>query len=270
MSMSVTLAAAVLLALVPLAGALTWGWAPPATSSTSVSAEPMRRGTAADLSRNGIGMRFVRVPSGRFRMGSPVRPVEQPIHIVSVPAFWMGVTEVTQAQWRAVMGGNPSHFKKAGPDAPVEMVSWDDVQSFIRKLNAFEPDRRYRLPSEAEWEYACRAGTREEVYGPVDAIAWISENSNGTTHPVGLKQPNAFGLHDMLGNVPEWCQDTWHPDYAGAPADGSVWMGTSSQHVLRGGGWDLPAFFVRAALRDVWHPVHRLGFRVVCVPGGMK
>jgi len=223
--------------------------------------------TTAVPRRNSIGMRFIEIPAGSFAMGSTVREAEQPVHRVFVRNFWMGVTEVTQAQWQAVMGNNPSHFKKAGPDAPVEMVSWDDAQVFIRKLNALEPNGRDRLPSEAEWEYACRAGSSEETYGPVDAIAWVKENSGGTTHPVGLKRPNAFGLYDMFGNVPEWCQDTWHPDYKGAPTDGSAWEGTGSiYHPLRGGGWDLPSFFVHTALRDPYNPIHRLGFRVVFVP----
>jgi formylglycine-generating enzyme required for sulfatase activity len=220
----------------------------------------------ADPGRNSIGMRFVEIPAGSFEMGSAVREAEQPVHRVFVPGFWMGVTEVTQAQWQAVMGSNPAYFKKAGSNAPVEQINWEDAQAFIQKLNALEPDRRYRLPSEAEWEYACRAGGKEETYGTVDAIAWVAENAGGTTHPVGRKQPNAFGLHDMLGNVWEWCQDTWHPNYQRAPADGSVWGQSDSGHVLRGGGWDLPAFFVRAGIRDTIDPVHRLGFRVVYVP----
>jgi formylglycine-generating enzyme required for sulfatase activity len=228
-------------------------------------------GQGVDLSRNRVGMRFSKIPAGSFRMGSTIRPAEQPVHTVRVASFWMGITEVTQAQWQAVMGNNPSHFKEAGDNAPVEMVSWDDAQEFVQKLNSLERDRCHRLPSEAEWEYACRAGGTEETYGPVDAIAWIAENSGGTTHAVGLKRPNAFGLYDMLGNVPEWCQDTWHPDFKGAPTDGSAWQGTGSRyHPLRGGGWDLPAFFVRAALRDPYDPIHRLGFRVVCVPAGRK
>ena len=223
--------------------------------------------TAAALSRNSIGMRFVEIPAGSFEMGSTVGPGEQPVHRVSVPSFWMGVTEVTQAQWQAVMGSNPSHFKKAGRNAPVEMVSWDDAQAFIAKLNPLQRDRRYRLPSEAEWEYACRGGSKQDPYGPPDAIAWVKENSGGTTHPVSLKQPNAFGLYDMFGNVAEWCQDTWRPDYKGAPTDGSAWEGKgSAYHTLRGGGWDLPAFFLHAALRGPYDPIHRLGFRVVCVP----
>jgi formylglycine-generating enzyme required for sulfatase activity len=195
-------------------------------------------------------------------MGSKVGPGEQPVHRVSIRSFWMGVTEVTQAQWQTVMGNNPSHFKNAGPDAPVEMVSWEDAQAFIRKLNALGPGRRYRLPSEAEWEYACRGDGKADPYGPVEAIAWIKENSAGSTHPVALKQPNAFGLYDMLGNVSEWCQDTWHPDYKGAPANGSAREGPGLYHTLRGGGWDLPAFFIHAALRGPYDPIHRLGFRV--------
>ncbi len=219
---------------------------------------------------NGIGMRFVEIPEGTFDMGEKARPGpgEQPVHRVTVSSFWMSVTEVTQAQWQRVMGSNPSHFKLAGPNAPVEMVTWDDAQAFMKKLDALEPTWRHRLPSEAEWEYACRAGTKDDPYGPADAVAWTRENSGGTTHPVALKRPNAFGLYDMLGNVPEWCEDAWHPDYNGAPADGSAWAGTGPYHTLRGGGWDLPAFFLHAALRGPLDPIHRLGFRVVRVPRG--
>lgn len=213
--------------------------------------------------RNSIGMRLVEIPGGRLDMGSTVGPGEAPVHRVSVRAFWMGVTEVTQAQWQAVMGGNPSHFRTAGPNAPVEMVDWEEARAFVRKLTEREAGWRYRLPSEAEWEYACRAGTTADPYGPAEEIAWIKENSGGTTHPVGLKQPNAFGLYDMFGNVPEWTADTWHDSYIGAPADGSAWEGGGSPyHTLRGGGWDLPAFFLHAALRGPYDEVHRRGFRV--------
>ena len=110
-------------------------------------------------------MRLVEIPGGSFDMGSTVGPGEAPVHRVSVRSFWMGVTEVTQAQWQSVMGNNPSHFKQAGPDAPVEMVGWDEAQAFVRKLNEREPGWRYRLPSEAEWEYACLAGTAKDPYG---------------------------------------------------------------------------------------------------------
>ena len=166
-------------------------------------------------------MRLVEIPGGSFDMGSTVGPGEAPVHRVSVRSFWMGVTEVTQAQWQAVMGSNPSHFKEAGPDAPVEMVGWDEAQAFVRKLNEREPGWRYRLPSEAEWEYACLAGTAKDPYGPAEAIAWIKENSGGTTHPVGLKQPNAFGLYDMFGNVPEWTQDSGIPTTRARPPTGA-------------------------------------------------
>ena len=223
--------------------------------------------SAPDVSRNNLGMRFVAIPGGAFDMGSTIGPGEAPVHRVTVPAFWMGATEVTQAQWRAVTGSNPSHFKQAGPDAPVEMVSWDDAQAFIARLNARESDRRYRLPSEAEWEYACRGGRKEDPYGPARTVAWIKENSGATTHPVGLKEPNAYGLYDMFGNVAEWCQDAWHSDYNGAPTDGSAWVDAGQRlHPLRGGGWDLPAFFLHAALRGPYDPIHRLGVRLVCVP----
>lgn len=229
--------------------------------------KPPAHGRSSEPVRNTLGMRLVRIPGGSFRMGSTVRGAEQPVHTVTVRSFWMGVTEVTQAQWQAVMGANPSHFRAAGPDAPVEMVSWEDAQVFLRRLNALDAAWTCRLPSEAEWEFACRAQTAEDPYGPVNEVAWSADTSGRTTHPVGLKRPNAFGLYDMFGNVSEWCQDTWHPDYVGAPTDGSAWEGGSSpHHTLRGGGWDLPAFFMHAALRGPYDPIHRLGFRIACVP----
>ena len=212
---------------------------------------------------NNIGMRLVEIPGGSFDMGSTIGPGEAPVHRVSVRSFWMGATEVTQAQWQAVMGSNPSHFKAAGPDAPVEMVTWVEAQAFVQKLSEREPGWRYRLPSEAEWEYACLARTAKDPYGRAEDIAWVKENSGGTTHPVGLKEPNAFGLFDMFGNVPEWTQDTYHDSYEGAPSDGTAWeTGDSGYHTLRGGGWDLPGFFLHAALRGPYAPIHRRGFRV--------
>ncbi len=217
--------------------------------------------------RTGTGIRLVRIPAGSFEMGSNIRKPEQPVHKVTVGEFWLGATEVTQAQWQAVMGNNPSHFKQAGPDAPVEMVTWNDAQAFVRKLSELDRDWTFRLPSEAEWEYACRAGGKAELHGAAQEIAWIRENSGGTTHPVGLKRPNAFGLYDMLGNVPEWIQDSWFEDHTGAPADGRARTGgTSPYHSLKGGGWDLPEFFLHAALRDPLDPVHRLGLRVAADP----
>ena len=212
------------------------------------------------------GMRFVRIPAGSFQMGSNNgNDDEKPIHSVTLTKpFYLQTTEVTQGQWRAVMGDNPSRFKK-GDDYPVEQVSWNDVQEFLRKLNALDPGKNYRLPTEAEWEYACRAGTTGERYGELDAIAWYRDNSGGQTHPVGEKHPNTWGLYDMLGNVLEWCADWYGGDYdANSPATDP--RGPSSGHgrVLRGGSWDDVDSNVRSAFRDRYLPGHRYndnGFR---------
>ena len=166
----------------------------------------------------------------------------------------MGKTEVTQGPWRAITGSNPSEFSKCGDNCPVEMVSWDDVQAFIKKLNE-KTGKNYRLPSEAEWEYAARAGTQTaysfgDNEGDLGRHAWFSQNSNRTTHPVGEKQSNSFGLHDMHGNVWEWTQDCWNGNYNAAPTDGSVWTtGNCSLRVARGGSWVDGPRFLRSAYR---------------------
>jgi len=182
-----------------------------------------------------VGMKFVLIPAGSFMMGSDSGDSdEKPVHRVTISrAFQMQTTEVTQGQWRAVMGDNPSEFKN-GDDYPVEHVSWDDAQEFLKRLNQLDPGKNYRLPTEAEWEYACRAGTTGERYGELDAIAWYNNNSGNQTHPVGKKQPNAWGLYDMLGNVWEWCQDRYGSYPAGAVTDP---RGPSSgiARVVRGG-----------------------------------
>lgn len=179
------------------------------------------------------------IPPGSFDMGSNSGDaVERPMHRVSISrSFALGKTEVTQAQWRAVMGNNPSKFKGCGDDCPVEKVSWDDAQAFIQKLNA-KTGKQYRLPSEAEWEYACRAGGRLEYCGSdnLATVAWPLANDL-TTKPVAGKQANAFGLFDMSGNVWEWLQDSYHGNYVGAPTDGSPWQGGDSKRVLRGRSW---------------------------------
>ncbi|MBK7000404.1 MAG: SUMF1/EgtB/PvdO family nonheme iron enzyme [Rhodoferax sp.] len=199
-----------------------------------------------------FGIRMVRIPAGSFEMGSNDGDSdEKPVHRVSVRAFELGATEVTQGQWRAVMGSNPSNFKDCGNDCPVEMVSWDDVQEFIKKLNQ-KTGKQYRLPSEAEWEYACRAGGRHQYCGSddLDAVAWYSNNSGNKTQPVGKKQANAWGLYDMTGNVWEWVQDCWNESYSGAPTDGSAWMsGNCGLRAVRGGSWSNLPRNARAANR---------------------
>jgi formylglycine-generating enzyme required for sulfatase activity len=175
---------------------------------------------------------------------------------------------VTQAQWEAVMGSNPSNFK--GPDRPVETVSWDDCQAFIKKLNA-KGDAQYRLPTEAEWEYACRAGTTTAYYFGDDAgrlgdYAWYTGNSGYETHPTGQKKPNIWGLHDMHGNVWEWCQDWWHDNYQGAPSDDNAWESPAGQfRVLRGASWNFNPRDCRSANRYYSTPHNRycgVGFRL--------
>lgn len=216
---------------------------------------------------------MVRVPSGQFEMGSS--PMEVPIRRVNIRAFKLGKYEVTQGQWRAVMGSNPSAFSRCGDHCPVENVSWDDIQQYIRKLNRITGET-YRLPSEAEWEYAARAGASTHYwwgdtasheyanYGKDDCCAGITQGRDGwkNTAPVGQFTANAFGLHDMHGNVWEWVQDVWHD----APTDGSAReRGDASRRVLRGGSWvDIPQN-LRSATRDGDTPDHLnygLGFRL--------
>jgi len=214
------------------------------------------------------GIIFVECPAGDFLMGSPPdeadrQPDEGPQHRVTLDAFLIAKTEVTQAQWQKVMGSNPSHFKKGG-DLPVEQVSWDDCQEFCRKTGL-------RLPTEADWEMACRAGTTTRFcFGDAEAdlgqYAWYLSNAAGKTHPVGQKKPNAWGIHDMHGNVFEWCQDGWHGNYGGAPLDGSAWDGCpgAAYRVHRGGSFDNEARRCRSAFRNRNSPDYRdclLGLR---------
>ena len=209
---------------------------------------------------------MVEIPGGTFEMGSNFHDSQIPIHSVSIDEFALGRTEITQGQWRAVMGNNPSEFSICGDDCPVDQVSWDDAQLFIHKLNA-RTGKQYRLPSEAEWEYACRAGGQQEYCGSdsVDSVAWYDGNSGEKAHSVSRKQPNAFGLYDMSGNVWEWVEDSWHDNYNDAITDGSVWKGDGAKRVLRGGSWYLSPQFARAANRGRFDPAIRLvngGFRV--------
>jgi formylglycine-generating enzyme required for sulfatase activity len=201
---------------------------------------------------------MVVIPAGEFVMGGKKYNHELPHHRVKVSQFAIGSTPVTQSQWQAVMGNNPSRFQGEGTaNCPVECVSWDDVQEYIDKLNILTC-MKYRLPSEAEWEYACRAGsTGMWCFGDDEAqlthYAWYDENSDKKTHPVGQKRANAFNLYDMHGNVLEWVQDCWNYTYEGAPTDGSAWtMGDCEMRVLRGGSWFELAFHTRSASR-IWY-----------------
>lgn len=221
--------------------------------------------------QNRYGIEMVLIPPGSFIMGSTHgNDNERPVHRVTISYFfYMGRTEVTQAQGQQVMGSNPSHFK--GDNLPVEQVSWDDAQAFVDKLNQLHDSYFYRLPSEAEWEYACRAGSTGDYADALDSMAWYSDNSGGTTHEVGTKQANAFGLYDMHGNVWEWCEDWYHSSYNGAPLDGSAWLngGEQKYRVLRGGSWfSHGSNYTRSAYRGWYSPELRfnyVGFRVVAV-----
>jgi formylglycine-generating enzyme required for sulfatase activity len=183
---------------------------------------------------------MVVIQAGSFLMGSPPNEAgrlaaEGPRRLVDVPRFAMGKYEVTQGQWQAVMGGNPSTFEDCGLNCPVENVSWNDAQEFVRRLNQ-RTGQNYRLPSEAEWEYAARAGTTTAYFWG-DGFNEDRANNSSRTVQVGSYPANAFGLHDMQGNVWEWVQDVWHDNYAGAPHDGSAWTtgGDLTRRVLRGG-----------------------------------
>ncbi|CAK0779247.1 hypothetical protein CCP4SC76_6790002 [Gammaproteobacteria bacterium] len=202
-------------------------------------------------------------------MGSPPEEAEcfgdERQHSVTIKDFEIAKTLVTQSQWRLVMGTSPSEFQDRGDDCPVENVSWDDVQKFILKLNA-RVGRGYRLPTEAEWEYAGRGGRVGELYcggNDLDAVAWHGGNSGGRTHPVGHKVPNGYGLYDMSGNVWEWTSSAYDEGYGGAEQIGQT-IGPT-RHVIRGGSWASAPGFLRVAYRNLDAPDDRrgsLGFRL--------
>jgi eukaryotic-like serine/threonine-protein kinase len=210
----------------------------------------------------------VYIPAGEFQMGSRNGELDEgPVHRVVIPEpIWMGKYAVTQAQWESVMGNNPSHFK--GHNLPVETVSWDDCQEFIRRLKAIGDGYTYRLPTEAEWEYACRAGTTGDYAGNLDAFGWYEKNSGDETHPVGQKEPNAWGLYDMHGNVWEWCAD-WYGTYLSYSVTNPTGPSSGSLRVRRGGSWGGTAAYCRAAARSRNSPGARrnyLGLRLVRLP----
>lgn len=243
---------------------------------------------------NSIGMKLVLIPPGEFDMGSTQEevdrllgkarqnnwprwytdrlPGEAPRHRVRITrAFYLGVCEVTQAQYVLIMGSNPSHFE--GPSNPVEQVSWEDATEFCGKLSAKE-GRTFRLPTEAEWEFACRGGTAAAwCFGDNEIefsnYAWCKTNARRKTHTVGQKKPNAWGLYDIHGNVYEWCQDWYDEDYyAGSPTDDPPGPSGGSLHVDRGGSWGSIPWCCRSSVRDSSVPsrrIYSLGFRVAAV-----
>lgn len=235
-----------------------------APASLSVNPTPK----PGSIVTNQLGMELVYVPAGRFSMGSNSSDInERPMHEVTIKeGFYIGRYEVTQAEWKQVMGINPSYFK--GDRLPVEQVTWGDAERFVNALNARGERFFHRLPSESEWEYACRAGTTGDYAGELTEMAWFSANSGRRTQPVGGKRPNAWGLYDMHGNVWEWCADIFYESYVGAPTDGSAWQtGTDLRRVLRGGSWLEPARFLRSGFRlGNSSKTSSCGFRVVAIP----
>ncbi len=213
---------------------------------------------------------MVHVKGGCFEMGDNFGDGlsdELPVHTVCVKDFFIGKYEVTQGLWRAVMKSNPSYFSKCGDDCPVEEVSWDDAQEFILKLNK-ETGRKYRLPTEAEWEYAARSGGKLEKWSgtsdeqKLGEYAWYGANSGNSTHPVGRKKPNGLGIYDMSGNVWEWVQDVYK-HYADPPD--SKHSRRHNGSVTRGGGWKGKPKDLRASNRFYVQPAHRYsnqGFRL--------
>ena len=256
------------------------GIKPGGTFRQEVTLEPEPKAAAADSGAGrkagetqtvdlggGVKMELVWCPPGSFTMGSPEsetgRKKDETQHRVTLTkGFWLGKTEVTQAQWEAVMGNNSSHFK--GADLPVEMVSWDECQEFVWKLNARVTGGGFRLPTEAEWEYAARGGTKNRGYtyaggNDLDAVAWYNGNSGKTTHAVGTKASNELGLFDMSGNVWEWCRDGYG-DYPSGSVTDPAGAASGSFRVGRGGSWIDFAFRCRSANRDIIIPYYRFSF----------
>ena len=243
---------------------------------SAVSSVAVTTSAAAVITDITTGMTLLKVVGGTYTMGDTFGDGdadELPTHQVTVGDFYIGKYEVTQGEWQAVMTGNtsglsatPSSFSACGAGCPVENVSWDDIQIFISRLNA-QSGTNYRLPTEAEWEYAARSGGLSEKYSggsDVDAVAWYWDNSGSTPHPVGQKQANGLGLYDMSGNVWEWVSD-WYGTYDSAAQTNPTGPSTGSYRVFRGGSWYHDAFYVRASFRFNVYPDFRnysVGFRL--------
>lgn len=243
----------------------------PKIDSGNITAGTVRKTTLP----SGVEMSFAFVPAGSFEMGSTQSDDEKPIHTVRISqGFWMQTTEVTQAQWKAIMGALPSKCDYGSlsgnlldDNKPIICVSWDDAQEFVRQMNAKNDGYKYRLPTEAEWEYAARSGTTGNYAGNLDAMAWYDGNSSGSTHDVATKQANAWGLFDMHGNVWEWCQD-WYESgyYAKSPATDPTGATSGSNRMYRGGNWFDSAYYSRSAFRNYDTQSYRgdnVGFRVI-------
>lgn len=235
--------------------------------------------------KNSIGMEFVLIKPGKFVMGSPEGepgrfPGERSHSVNLTSPFYMQTTEVTQGQWISIMHENPSSNKRCGDNCPVEQVSWDDVQKFIQKLNQKEGTEKYRLPREAEWEYAWRAGNASAFPNGnitelqcnrdpnLDAIAWYCWNSQNRVQAVGQKKPNAWGLYDMAGNVQEWCQD-WFGPYPYDEVTNPKGPPSGSYRVMRGGAWYSSASDCRCASRfgsPARYRFRHIGFRLCRTP----
>ena len=240
---------------------------------------------------NSIGVKLVLIPKGTFMMGSPeseqLRHEDETQHKVTISkGYYLGVYEVTQAQYEKVIGKNPSHFQGAivgneNADLPVENVSWDDAVEFCKKLSDLPDEKKagrvYRLPTEAEWEYACRAGSKtaylfDDEEGLLPEYGWFNRNSSNRTHSVGLLEPNAWGLYDMHGNAWEWCSDRYGEYPKGAVSD-PTGPKVGSYRVYRGGSWFSAAANCRSACRGRFDPSDRInfnGFRVSLTSSGIS
>ncbi|MFW6455814.1 MAG: formylglycine-generating enzyme family protein [Desulfohalobiaceae bacterium] len=235
-----------------------------------------RQGQTQEWTEPITGMQFVWVPEGCYYMGcgpwtTDCNEDEKPVHEVCLDGFWLGKYQVTQGQWKKIMYDNPAFFQE-GDDYPVEMVSWDDCHKFIRKLSVSNQEKfGFRLPTEAQWEYAARSGGQNEIYAggsELPKLAWYQDNSEGRTKPVGSKNPNGLGLYDMSGNVWEWVQDIYRKDaYSLHEKHNPVITSGGQRRVFRGGSWYNEAIFLRCSFRSFFAPLSRvyyLGFRLAC------
>jgi formylglycine-generating enzyme required for sulfatase activity len=243
------------------------------TSSTqSVSSDNRQTGSSKTFTANGVTFKMMKVDGGTFSMGATSEQNdpyddEKPVHQVTLSSYYIGETEVTQALWKAVMGSNPAIFK--GDNRPVENVSWNDCQTFIKKLNSLTGEN-FRLPTEAEWEYAARGGSKSRGYqysgsNNLSSVAWYDDNSGSKTHDVKTKSPNELGIYDMSGNVWEWCQDRYGY-YSSSSVTNPMGASSGSYRVIRGGSWYNFDRSCRSAYRCIWEPsilMSNLGLRLV-------